>query len=98
MSKVNNAQAVGDSGNDGTNVFSNIIDGDVSKTWVSSGDADQYVEFDLQTAVKSVALAVKLSGPHWPPSAFWPKDMKLEVSNTGHTGPWVTAKEFQLVV
>jgi len=95
MSKVSNAQAAGDSGNDGTNVFSNIIDGDVSTTWVSSGDADEYVEFDLQTAVKTVALAVKL--PLVSYTRGLPRNMKLEVSNTGHTGPWVTAKDFELV-
>ena len=97
MSKVNSVQAVGDSGNDGTNGYANVIDDDISTSWVFDGDSDKYIEFDMQIAVKTVAFAVKHSAAHWSATRHWPKDMKLEVSNTGHTVPWSLAKEFQLV-
>jgi len=96
MSKVNNTRAVGDSVNDGTNAFSKIVDGDISTVWVSGGRTDEYVEFDLQAAITIVALAIKLPSFSLSQASYLPKDMKLEVSNAGHTGPWVTVKEFQL--
>lgn len=95
MSKVQNVQAVGDSGNDGINGYSNINDDDLSTAWVSSVDSSLYVEFDLQTSVKTSAIALKLDSTY--NSRYWPKDMKFEVSNTGSTGPWSLAQEFSLL-
>ena len=67
-------------------MFSNIVDGDISTSWESVGDVDAYVELDLQAAMKTIALTVKLPSVSY--DRRLPKDMKLEVSNTGHTlGP-----------
>ena len=90
MSKVQNVEAVGDSGNDGTNGFLNIVDVDIQTLWASDGYLDVYVEFDMQIAVKTAAFAVRLPG-----TSHSPKDVKLELSNTGHTGPWSLAAEIQ---
>ena len=47
----------------------------------------------MQIAVKTAAFAVRLPGTSH--SRHWPKDVKLELSNTGHTGPWSLAAEIQ---
>ena len=74
----------------GTQYTCRCING-ISTSWESFGDVDEYVELDLQAAMKTIALTVKLPSVSY--DRRLPKDMKLGVSNTGHIGPWVTAKE-----